>query len=150
MPPAIPVALIMVGRTGGDVERTEVDRWTEVVGDIAANGSPSFDQILGPLVLGFMDSGNRSEAVVSEVVLDRPPARNDRDVVDVDGYRVIDEGIAVLMQQKIFGKGEGKGRERKGKGRGFGDWRVDCRCFPTSRGVSSDQVHTRRARERAR
>lgn len=44
MPPAMPAAPIMVGvfrRVGGDVDRTDVERWTEVVGDIAANGSPS-------------------------------------------------------------------------------------------------------------
>lgn len=104
MPPAMPAAPIMVGvfrRVGGDVDRTDVERWTEVVGDIAANGSPSFDQTLVPLDLGFMVSGNRSDAVVSEVVLDRPPPRNDRDVVDVEGYRDIDAGVAVLMQQRF-------------------------------------------------
>lgn len=60
-----------------------------------------FDQTLVPLDLGFMASGNRSDAVVSEVVLDRPPPRNDRDVVDVDGYRDIDAGVAVFMQQRF-------------------------------------------------
>lgn len=55
MPPAMPAAPIMVGvfrRVGGDVDRTDVERWTEVVGDIAANGSPS-NKDIRPIVVRY-------------------------------------------------------------------------------------------------